>query len=89
MTKFLTIEEFAQLMRIKRSTVYNWLAAGRLENGVHVLRLGGVVRIVWTDKLLDHLLKQSVVNEARSRLVRKGKGGRNVCALAIDYLKVD
>lgn len=85
----LTIEEFAQRMRIKRSTAYTWLAAGRLETGRHVLRIGGVVRIVWCDDLLDHLLKQSVAESARPALVRRGKGGRNRCALNADYLQVD
>jgi len=85
----LTIEEFAQQMRIKRSTAYAWLAAGRLETGRHVLRIGGVVRIVWDNDLFDHLMRQSVAESARPVLVRKGKGGRNRCALDADYLKVD
>ena len=85
--KLLTIEEFAQLMRIKRSTAYSWLAAGRLETGRHVLRIGGIVRIVWSDDLFDYLLKQSVHKETHVQLVRKGKGGRNLCALDFKYLE--
>lgn len=84
----LTIEEFAQLMRIKRSTAYTWLAAGRLEIGRHVLRIGKVVRIVWSDELFEHLMRQSVTERTQPVLTRKGKGGRNVCALNADYLQV-
>lgn len=86
----LTIEEFAKLMRISRSTAYAWLAAGRLETGHHVLRIGGVVRIVWSDELFEHLIRQSSVEvTASSTLVRKGKGGRNICALDAEYLQVN
>lgn len=85
----LTIEEFAQLMRIKRNTAYAWLKAGRLETGVHVLRIKGVVRIVWSESLFEHLLKQSTVEKVCPVLIRKGKGGRNTCALDADYLEVD
>ena len=84
----LTIEEFAAIMRIKRSTAYSWLAAGRLETGRHVLRIGGVVRIVWNDELFEHLMRQSVSVAQRPRLVRKGKGGKNCCALDPEYLQV-
>ena len=83
----LSIEEFAKLMRISRSTAYNWLAAERLETGRHVLRIGSVVRIIWSNELFEHLLKQSANEVHRPTLVRKGKGGRNRCALDMDYLE--
>lgn len=83
---FLLITEFAELMKISRSTAYSWLAAGRLEAGRHVLRIDGIVRIVWNDELLEHLMKQSVVETPQHALIRKGKGGRNCCALDADYL---
>lgn len=85
----LTIEEFAQQMRIKRSTAYSWLAAGRLQVGVHVLKIGGIRRIVWSQELLEHLLKQSVEGKELPVLVRKGKGGRNTGAFDPEYLAVD
>ena len=83
----LSIEEFAKLMRISRSTAYSWLAAGRLETGRHVLRIGSVGRILWSNELLKHLLKQSVTEVHSPTLIRKGKGGRNRCALDLDYLE--
>ena len=37
----LTIQEFADLMKVSRTTVYNWIAEGRIK----VVRIGGVIRI--------------------------------------------
>lgn len=85
--EILTTEAFAGRMGISRSTAYSWLAAGRLETGRHVLRLGKVIRIIWDDALMEHLLKQSVTENNRPALVRKGRGGRNVCSLDSDYLR--
>ncbi len=87
--QLLTIEEFAKQLRISRSTACSWLASGRLVSGTHVLRIGSIVRIVWSDELFCHLLGQSTVNEHRPRLKRQGKGGKNVCALDMEYLKAD
>ncbi len=84
----ISIDEFAQLMRISRSTAYTWVAAGRLEPGRHLLRIGRVVRIVWSEELLAHLLAQTEAEiKEVPKLVRKGKGGRNCCALDTDYLE--
>lgn len=85
----ITIEDFARLMKISRSTAYTWLASGRLETGRHVLRIGGVVRIMWCDDLMKHLMEQSAGPVPRPTLTRKGKGGKNRCALNADYLQVD
>lgn len=87
--KYITIEEFGALIGISRSLAYKWLADGRLENGRHVLRIGGVVRILWSDELIQHLMSQSAASNPLPVLVRHGKGGRNVCALDADYLKID
>lgn len=76
----LTIEGFAQRMGIGRSTVYSWLAEGKLVVGRHVVKIGRVIRIVWSDALLDDLLEISAPAEVRVEqppLSRKGRGGRN------------
>lgn len=76
----LSIDEFAGKLGIGRSTVYAWMAEGKLVVGRHVVRIGKVVRIVWCDALLDDLLELSVRREetpAAPTLVRTGRGGRN------------
>lgn len=84
--EFLTIEQFAERIQISRSTAYNWVAYGRLQAGVHLIRLGNVVRIIWCDQLLKHLLTLSAPEDGKtvkSVLKRKGTGGRNRVALDI------
>ena len=83
---FIPIEEFAQRMRISRSTAYEWIASGKLEVGRHVMHIGKIIRIAWSNDLVRHLMKQSVVRAPRPVLKRNGKGGRNCCALDSDYL---
>jgi len=83
-------EEFAERMNISRSTAYSWLAKGHLATGSHVIRDGGVIRILWGDDLLSHLLaisaeKSGVVE--RPVLKRQGKGGRISIAFDITYFE--
>lgn len=85
----ISIEEFANRLGISRSTAYTWLAEGRLVTGRHVLRIGRVVRILWSDELMAHLLSLSVAGPKvteRPPLKRTGKGGRNRLALNPDLL---
>jgi excisionase family DNA binding protein len=81
-TEYLTIEQFAARLQLSRSTAYNWIAQGRLISGQHVLHVGGVIRILWGDELLAHLLELSKRSEPVERpvLKREGKGGRNKIA---------
>jgi excisionase family DNA binding protein len=86
--EFLTVEQFAERVNISRSTAYNWLAQGRLTTGRHVLRIGGVIRIICSDGLLSHLLALSAEKSGvveRPRLKRNGKGGKNRLAFDISY----
>ena len=88
--ELITIEQFAKRMVISRSTVYGWLAAGKLQQGVHLIKIGRVVRIVWSDDLMSHLLELSKSNYEpgeRPLLKKEGKGGHNRIAFDCDYLK--
>lgn len=89
-TEYLTIEQFAARLQLSRSTAYNWIYQGRLVEGTHVLHVGGVIRILWGDDLMKHLLELSK-NErekvTRPLLKKEGKGGRNRIAFDSDYLK--
>jgi len=86
---FMTIDEFSALLKISPKTTYSWIAAGRLVDGRHVVRLGRrILRIVWSEELLTHLHTQNECeNQERPKLVRNGTGGRNRCALDPDYLE--
>lgn len=77
--EFLTIEQFAVRLQVSKSTTYNWIAQGRLQSGQHVLHVGGVIRILWSDELLTHLLELSRSSESVERplLKKMGRGGKN------------
>ena len=88
--EFLTMEEFAKRLHISRSTAYNWLAEGRLVPGRHIVRVGRVIRVIWSEELVTHLLSlSSQENKDNPRLRRHGHGGRNHIAMDMDYLKSD
>lgn len=78
-TEYLTIEQFADRLQLSRSTAYSWIAQGRLISGQHVLHIGGVIRVLWGDELMAHLLELSKKSEPVERplLKKEGKGGRN------------
>lgn len=78
-SEFLTIEQFAARLQVSKSTTYNWIAQGWLQSGQHVLHVGGVIRILWSDDLLSHLLELSRNSEPVERplLKKTGRGGKN------------
>jgi excisionase family DNA binding protein len=86
--EYLTIEQFAARLQLSRSTAYSWIAQGRLEAGRHVLHIGGVIRIIWGNDLMSHLLELSKSSEPVERpvLKREGRGGRNRIAFDSNYL---
>lgn len=90
--EFLTIEQFATRLQLSRSTAYSWIAQGRLVSGEHVLHVGGVIRILWNDDLLTHLLelsKSASTPVERPVLKKTGKGGRNRIAFDPNSLRED
>ena len=45
----LTVEQFAQRMQVSRTTVFAWIKAGFLKEGVHYIRLGRILRLCWRE----------------------------------------
>ncbi len=88
--EFLTIEQFGERMQISRSTAYNWVTTGKLQSGTHLIHIGNIIRVVWSDELLLHLLLVSEAVEEKAGkpgLKRTGKGGRNRLALDINIFE--
>ncbi|WP_224961278.1 helix-turn-helix transcriptional regulator [Geomonas subterranea] len=86
----ITIRTFAARMGISRSTAHNWIAQERFVPGVHLLRIGRVVRVMWSSQLLEHLLSKSKklsFQNAPAPLRRCGKGGPNHIALNLEYVE--
>ena len=64
--ELLTVEEFAERMKISRSQVYNWIKTGFLKPGQHFIRRGRTIRFPWTSTLLERLMEDSD-QEAKTR----------------------
>lgn len=41
------MEEFADKLKVSRSTVFGWLKSDQLQEGKHYFRIGRVIRFVW------------------------------------------
>jgi len=62
MTKeILTPEEFAERLKIGRSTLFDWLGKGILVPGKHFMKVGRVLRFVWSDEVVVSLLELSTM----------------------------
>lgn len=55
----LTVEEYAEKLKVSRTTVFGWLKNGLLEEGKHYFRLGRIIRFVWDTGLLLKQKKQT------------------------------
>ena len=55
--EILTPEEFAQRLKIGRSTLFEWIRDGVLVPGKHFVKIGRVLRFSWNDDVLFSLEK--------------------------------
>ncbi len=42
--ELLTVDQFAQRLKVSRTTVFSWLKTGEIQEGVHFIRIGRVLR---------------------------------------------
>lgn len=59
-TEVLTVEEFADRMKISRTTVFDWISKGKLKAGRHYIHIGRVIRFEWGQDLLRRLHEDSL-----------------------------
>ena len=50
-SEIVTVEEFAERMKVSRTTVFAWIKTGSLKEGVHYIRLGRILRLCWREGL--------------------------------------
>ncbi len=50
--EILFLDEFADRLKVGRSTVHNWKKKGILKTGKHYIKQGGVLRFFWEKNLL-------------------------------------
>lgn len=54
--EFLTVEQLAQRLHISRATVFSWMQRGIFVQGRHFFKRGHVLRFIWCDDLILHLM---------------------------------
>jgi excisionase family DNA binding protein len=69
--ELLTVEEFAQRLRVGRSTVFLWIASKKMIQAIHYFKIGKTVRIPWSLELLASLSAKN--EETKPDKVRSGK----------------
>ena len=58
--ELLTVEEFAERMKISRTTVFDWIRKGTLQIGRHYFKMGRVIRFEWGPELIHKLHEDSL-----------------------------
>jgi predicted DNA-binding transcriptional regulator AlpA len=61
MTQFLTVEQFAQCIQVSRATVFTWMQRRILKKGCHYVKIGRVLRFLWSEDGVKQLLESSSV----------------------------
>jgi len=51
-SELLTVDQYAQRLQISRATVFNWIHSNILTPGVHYLKIGRVLRFIWSTEAL-------------------------------------
>jgi len=65
----LTPEEFAERMKIGRSTVFDWVRKGVLVPGIHFFKQGRILRFLWTDAVVASLMEATQRSDATENTV--------------------
>jgi len=64
--ELLTVEEFAERMKISRTTVFDWIRKGTLKIGRHYFKMGRVIRFEWGPELIHKLHEDSVTGHGET-----------------------
>lgn len=79
--ELLTVEEFAQRLRVGRSTVFDWIASRKMMQGVHYYKIKKTLRIPWSLELLASLSADHLETETASPV--RSKKNRDI--INLDY----
>jgi len=66
--ELMTVEEFAVLLKASRTTIFNRIKLGELQEGVHFFRLGNILRFRWLDELFFNKKPQ---NSSRNKKLKR------------------
>jgi hypothetical protein len=86
----LTLEEFAEKMKVGETTVWKWIRSGKLRPGRHFIQYDRVIRFHWCTALIDRLHEdccstvvlesdeQSVMAESSETVKKKHRYGNRI-----------
>lgn len=88
--EFLNIEQIALRLQVSRTTVFDWLKKGALEEGTHYFKIGRVIRFAWdAEVFLKINRKANTVNCIPNRKTvpktKKRRLQRSIAAIDLDY----
>lgn len=61
----LTVEQFAERLKVSRATLFNWMQRNILVAGRHYLKQGRVLRFLWSTELIMELVASSEAPKER------------------------
>lgn len=64
--EMITLEEYARRMSVSRSTVFDWLTKGYMEEGRVYVRVGKTIRFFWSQESLAALASKHVSDEKKT-----------------------
>jgi excisionase family DNA binding protein len=86
--RLLTTNEFADRLKVSRTTVFKWIKDGTLIPGRHFIRVGRIVRFLWEPDLIreihqDSFLQPVSIEQHSDRFAEEGtrSGKRSVLNL--------
>jgi hypothetical protein len=57
--ELLTIDEYAERIKIGRTTVFKWKQDGTLVPGRHYIKKGKILRFIWTRDVIEEIHQES------------------------------
>jgi len=78
--ELLTVAEFAGRLKVSRSKVFEWLRQSVFIPGEHYVKIGRVLRFVWTEKIvsaLSNVATQQHQSANKRSMALKSKQGIN------------
>ena len=83
--ELITVEEFAEKLKIGRTTVFQWLKDGTLVQGKHFIKIGRVIRFQWPD-VVDLIVMDNIKNpESEKKLRNEPVQPRQKAAIDLQY----
>lgn len=83
--EMITLEEYARRMSVSRSTVFDWLAKGYLEEGQVYVRVGKTIRFIWSRESLAALASKTTSHGKETVECADFPKGRKGPQMNLDY----